>query len=263
MSDIAPLTCFLKAVAGAFVGFFCFVFGFLGYLVSYGSYSSFVHASSKGTAIFPRFRDWVLPYNPKAYWDRRAKDFLKEGGLRELPGSSRKILYDSLLDALNRVSFSSLLEVGCGFGTNLKLVSDSFSGKRLFGIDLSGEMVSAARHYLKPYPKIGLERQNLAETGFGDESFDLVFSCETLLHVPKSEIRKTVKELVRLSKRYVVLIEPELSRIPFFQRLFHAKHVFFHNYQNLFRKTGKTELFYICSIPYQFRAVYIFKKLKG
>ena len=254
---------FLRGVAGFFSGIVCFGIASIGHIISYESYSSLKETGIRKRSFSLRFRDWVLPYNPEAYWDKRGKSYLAEGRLRELPDSNRKLLYSAMLKAFDKISFSSLLEVGCGFGRNLGIISDSFSSKQLFGIDLSSEMISAAKSHLKSYPKIGVEKQDLKEMGFEEQGFDVVLSCETLLYVKKQDIKKAVNELIRVSRKYVVLVEPEISRIPFFQRLFHAKHVSFHNYENLFAETSKTELFYSSSIPYQFRTVYIFKKLKG
>ena len=253
----------LKAIVGFFFGIISFIIATIGYAISYESYSTVKKTGMHGRSISVRLKDWVMPYSPENYWTNRGKNYFEEAqkGKRELPDSSREIVYRALIEALNRVSFNSLVEVGCGFGRNLKIIADSFSNKTLRGTDFSTEMLATAKDYLKLYSKIKVEKQDTRNLSFGNNSFDVVFSCESLLHIPKEGIRKAVGEMVRVSKKYILLIEPDLARTPFFQRFFHAKQVSFHNYPNLFRDAGM-EPFYSKSIPYQFRTVYIFKKKK-
>ena len=48
---------------------------------------------------------------------------------------------------------------------------------------------------------------------FNDESFELVVCCETLEHLPYKHFSKALCEICRVSKSYVILSLPDLSRV--------------------------------------------------
>lgn len=48
---------------------------------------------------------------------------------------------------------------------------------------------------------------------FNDESFEVVSCCEVLEHLPYSEFPKTLKEIRRVSQKYVVLSLPDVTTV--------------------------------------------------
>jgi len=48
---------------------------------------------------------------------------------------------------------------------------------------------------------------------FNDESFDVVSCCEVLEHLPYGEFTKALKEIHRISRKYVVLSLPDVTTI--------------------------------------------------
>ena len=91
---------------------------------------------------------------------------------------------------------NKLLDVGCGNGFFTKPFSKIFNAK---GVDFSKRMVS-----LNPVKNCEIQdAQNLNEK---DSTFDIVF-CSNLLH-HLDEPEKAVKEMKRVSKKYIVLSEP-------------------------------------------------------
>jgi ubiquinone/menaquinone biosynthesis C-methylase UbiE len=50
---------------------------------------------------------------------------------------------------------------------------------------------------------------------FKDNEFDLSMCCEVLEHLPFSEFTKAVKELARVSSKYVFITVPDHRRVPF------------------------------------------------
>ena len=90
----------------------------------------------------------------------------------------------------------TLLDVGCGNGFFTVPFSKFFLVK---GIDFSNKMVS-----LNPVKNCEVQdANNLKEK---DNSFDIVF-CSNLLHHLKKP-SKAIKEMKRVSKKYVILSEP-------------------------------------------------------
>lgn len=103
-----------------------------------------------------------------------------------------------------------VLEIGCGNGTNLKVVRDHFQGNvSLTGIDISPTRISTGKAYwgkgLEGVSMIEADATNLSS--FDDSSFDIVFSVCALEQIPY-RLNEVVSEMVRVSKETIVCVEP-------------------------------------------------------
>lgn len=105
---------------------------------------------------------------------------------------------DRLLDELQVPNGGTILEVGCGTGRNLIKAAKRYPNARLFGVDISDEMLKTARANIEK-AKLS-ERIKLAQgdaTGFSSQelftlsSFDRVFISYALSMIPdwKNTIR--------------------------------------------------------------------------
>ncbi len=88
------------------------------------------------------------------------------------------------LDLLERTSFESLLDVGCGDGRFLREVQSRFSGKRLLGIDYSEEAVRLARSL---NPELRYEAMDIVRSRLAEE-FDIVTLLEVIEHIPPDSL---------------------------------------------------------------------------
>jgi SAM-dependent methyltransferase len=91
---------------------------------------------------------------------------------------------------------TSLLEVGCGngaFTVHLERICDAQ------GVDYSKRM-------LRMNPARSKSIGDVNGLGFRDGEFDVVFCHQVLHHV--SDADKAVREMSRVSKRYVIMLEP-------------------------------------------------------
>lgn len=84
-----------------------------------------------------------------------------------------------------------ILDMGCGEGTKLSLIS-----KKGTGIDISAKAIELA---IKRHPKYSFVRGNIENTPFKDESFDLVYSAYVFEHVNNPE--KIIKEAKRILEK--------------------------------------------------------------
>ena len=98
---------------------------------------------------------------------------------------------DRLLAELDPPPGGSVLELGCGTGRNLVALARRHPGVRLYGIDISTEMLRTARRTVARYGVY--DRVRLAEADavsiepgslFGIERFDRVFFSYTLSIIP-------------------------------------------------------------------------------
>lgn len=90
------------------------------------------------------------------------------------------------------------LEIGCGLGQDLvKFVKRGFSAT---GIELAKSVAEMARKHLDVYNLFGKVLQGNAETlCFGDNKFDVVYSCGVLQHTPN--IQQAIDEVYRVTRR--------------------------------------------------------------
>ena len=90
-----------------------------------------------------------------------------------------------------------ILDVGCGNGIfTLRFARE---GAQVVGLDFS-------RALLSQNPHGGLVCGDANVLPFADGSFDTVFEANVLHHVPDRE--RVIREMARVSRKYVVLLEP-------------------------------------------------------
>ncbi len=112
------------------------------------------------------------------------------------------------------IAGKSVLDIGCGTGAWGYAIYKAGASK-LVGVDFSEKMIQQAK---KNHPEINfihLNAEDLSE--FKDDSFDIV-TASFVLHGVKSEKRKVLlKEMKRVSKKYVVLHD-FIGKTPFIIR---------------------------------------------
>jgi len=94
---------------------------------------------------------------------------------------------------------SVVLEIGCGIGNLLKILS--IHVKEIHGVDISGEMLKIAREYCKDYPNITLHKTEGLLDMFPEHYFDFVYSSGVFIHFPsKPLVYEYFKETARVLK---------------------------------------------------------------
>ena len=97
----------------------------------------------------------------------------------------------------------SVLDVGCGVGEHSRLLKNDC--KRIYGIDLSLEMVKSANNNLGGTFAM---RGDATKLPFRDSSFDVIYTSNTLHHIKELDrIRDAISEMARVTKKYIVIFE--------------------------------------------------------
>lgn len=99
---------------------------------------------------------------------------------------------DTLIRELNPPPGASVLEVGCGTGRNLAVLGELYPGARLFGLDISAEMLATAKAKLRRQnrPDAVLrvaDATNFTAASFDQEGFDRIVISYALSMVPEWE----------------------------------------------------------------------------
>lgn len=101
---------------------------------------------------------------------------------------------------------ASVFEFGCNAAKNLKHIRDVIPGVEAFGIDVNLAAIHAAR---SDKCTVALGDQNILPY-LEDGRFDLSFTVSVLDHVPDPQ--QVLKELLRISRKAVILCEPWLGQ---------------------------------------------------
>jgi pseudaminic acid biosynthesis-associated methylase len=94
---------------------------------------------------------------------------------------------------------SKILEVGCNVGQQL-LALQRMGFTNLYGIELQSYAVEKAKEQTKD---INIFKGSGFDTPFKDNYFDLVFTNGVLIHIHPNDLPTIMKEMVRVSKKYI------------------------------------------------------------
>lgn len=92
-----------------------------------------------------------------------------------------------------------ILEVGCNVGAQLALLQKQ-GYKDLYGIEINPQVVKQARRAL---PKTNILVGSAFELPFRDNYFDMVFTSGVLIHISPRDLKRAMKEIYRVSKKYI------------------------------------------------------------
>lgn len=164
-------------------------------------------------------------YKPRNFWNNWAKTFMED------PWQTRiHKQHEWLINNITNENPSNILEVGCGFGRNIKFLLENGVTASITGIDLSRSMIANAKNYLDN-SKVKLITGDINNLPFKNNSYDLVFTHGVLMHVKSNVVEKAIAELLRVSKKKVILIEQNYGG---------NNYTFIHDYRKILKKMELT-----------------------
>ncbi len=96
---------------------------------------------------------------------------------------------------------TSILEIGCGTGIDLRLFSDAF---QIYGIDLNDHALQIAKEKL---PGVNFKKGSITELPFGDSEIDFVFTHGLMNYLDDDTVEKGVSEIYRITGKYIMNCE--------------------------------------------------------
>ena len=173
-----------------------------------------------------------MSYVPNKYWLERGKNYR----LNFMYTDNFRLQEKILLDYLEGISpFSTVLEVGCGFGRITKLILSNFSKIcEYIATNLSPHQINEAEKYVnglrssRPPQFIVSDIQSLDLKN----KYDLVLASEVLMHVPPSDIERVIGKVVDISSRHVVDIDWYEEKLP--RKV--APYNFIHQYEKIYKQ---------------------------
>jgi ubiquinone/menaquinone biosynthesis C-methylase UbiE len=119
--------------------------------------------------------------------------------------------------------FGAMLDIGCGTGALLQMIKEKRKDARLFGVDLSEQMIQVAKAKLGE--KADLRVSDAEKLPFPNEAFDLVMCTFSFHHYPNpGAVLLEVRRVLAASGR-LILADPTTA-IPLLRQLVNFVHLF-------------------------------------
>jgi SAM-dependent methyltransferase len=146
---------------------------------------------------WPEWKRRLIYDDPRAYWCLRGGDDY----FREQEGQpARADRAEWLAEQIARYRPTSILEVGCGYGKQLRALRRRLDVP-VVGVDYSPAQLEQAHRYLRRERGIRLVLASGCDLPFADHAFDLVLTSAVILHNPPAAAARIRREVVRVSAR--------------------------------------------------------------
>lgn len=144
-----------------------------------------------------------------AYWQENGAYWAAEYERRRRQDPLYGLQEIVLISTIERAAPARVLEYGCGVGRHLSYLS-TVPGIEIYGVDQSPTMLAgferwASREWIADHVRL---IEPIGTIPFDDGFFDLSYTAEVLLHVRPEDLESRLKELVRVSRRAVIHLEP-------------------------------------------------------
>lgn len=173
----------------------------------------------------------------ETYWQSRPHDdqqrdwpYAQDTWLKDYVASVDHPHRQLIIDTLQTLQWSYLLEVGCSAGPNLIKIRHAFPEKALFGIDVNHASIEEAKRQL---PNVDFEVASVHKLPFVDHYFDVVLADAVLMYSNSEQINTALDEINRVTRNAVIIVDryhKSKSGV--------ANHVWARNYPELMEDRG-------------------------
>ncbi len=182
------------------------------------------NVKKKYDTIAGSYLEDILKPNQNFIAQTKGKVFKVKGNIKNY--------YASCISKLIVITNSQkILDVGAGELTTYYLIKKILDKKKYsiikpYCLDLSLKRLMIGKNFLNSIGQnIDIVQSDAQNMPFDDNSFDLVYTCHCLEQVPQI-FEKCIREMLRVSKKYLILIEPSYELSNDITR----KHIFKKNY---------------------------------
>jgi len=153
--------------------------------------------------------------SPKEYKELSIREFTKaakvydsgHAGIYEMCKDD----YPPILEELKKIEFNDLLDVGCGTGPMIELLTEEYPDRHYVGMDLTPKMIEVANAKgLKNAEFIVGDSEDMP---FENESFDVLICANSFHHYPDPQ--KFFNEVKRVLRPNGVLVLRDYTSYPF------------------------------------------------
>lgn len=128
----------------------------------------------------------------KGFWDKYAN---------ENESKFNKEFARFVRDLVVSLRCTSVLEIGCGTGIDLRLFPETFD---VHGVDLNDTALNIAKEKL---PKFDFKKSSITDLPFENSSIDFVFTHQLLNYLEDDILEKGISEMHRVAGKYIMNCE--------------------------------------------------------
>lgn len=174
-------------------------------------------------------------YKPEEFWDRWAVTFMDDPWQRKLHPQ-----HEWILERIQKQKPESILEIGCGFGRNVKyLIENGIKASSITAVDFSPIMIAKAGEYVEN-KNVHFQVADARSLPFKDKQFDLVLVHGVFMHIKPEDFEQALGEAVRVCGKNIISVEQN-----YLTGDNGKKYTFVHDYKSLYRKSGCKILEYV------------------
>ncbi len=142
----------------------------------------------------------------------RKKGFYDAKNIDELThSSSQKKFWKLVISILNKImkdkedEFLKIVDVGCGIGDFTVDLAKKFPQfKKIVGVDFLDEVIKIAEKNSNNFDKVKFVKEDLLKLSFENRAFDISLCINVIHHIYKSDFEKALKELSRITDKYLI-----------------------------------------------------------
>lgn len=112
--------------------------------------------------------------------------------------SPSKLLEKKIIRDAKVQDGQQILDAGCGTGTLVFEVANTYPNAKVYGIDLLDNHLETASQYVANFPNVFFSKQDYLNLDFKDSCFDRIIFCESLVHA--RDKNKLLIEALRILK---------------------------------------------------------------
>ena len=148
---------------------------------------------------WPAWKRRLLYADPRLYWTLRGgEEYFRE----QEDQAARAERARWLAGRVASYRPGSILEIGCGYGKQLRAIRDALPAVPMVGLDFSPTQLALGRTYLNDLDGISLVLGSGMRLPFPDRTFDLVLSSAVILHNPPPAAEAIRREVLRVARRF-------------------------------------------------------------
>lgn len=185
-----------------------------------------LHCFGRKTFLSPRVKQDVL-------WQARLEDDFKNNVDLERNDAYYRKFFEEIVTLIgSEREATELLEIGCYYGRRTNLLALRFPEKSFTGTDLNDQNVRFGQERLTLAPNVRLLEADALKLPFSDNSFDVVYSVVSVSHMSHDIVAPVLRELTRVCRRTVILVEVDLFAWPVRKQISAAGigYMYFHDY---------------------------------
>lgn len=155
-------------------------------------------AMAKDTALHAEFRSLIGNQDyQQIFWESDLGYMWYQGNLH-----AQNSFFNHALSEINRHTYESVWDIGCGWGEFIDKASEAVSVKRALGTDIAENIIAQARQN-HPNSKAAFEHKDASEI---NEKFDLITLFGSTDYIPPEAFATMLEKIITQTNKQIIIV---------------------------------------------------------